>query len=256
MTTPRDVDVQEWLRGIGFHPADTEVKQMGHELARQLIGEIGVKLAYLLPSGRDKSLVFTALEDALMRANRALAIGKGPHTQVTAGSLRAMLEEAKLGDASLPEDDRIEEYKAQQRERAASPHNWSDGTIRDYAETEANKGLDEIEGVRAEHYPRWDGQQPLPDDVPEEYDGTVATDDQEIKIDLHSSRASGRVQLGVLCTNPKRVEEAFTEGGSPKSGQFDGFYAGFTNPDHLSAFLREVAAAGQVVFGDPRELRA
>lgn len=118
MTTPaqRDIDLDGWLDGIGFHPANTELKQLGHEVARKLVAQLGVQLHYVLPAGRDKSLAFTALEDVLMRSNRALAIHGGPDPEnVTAGSLRGIIEDGTLGDAKIPEDPRIEQYKAEQR---------------------------------------------------------------------------------------------------------------------------------------------
>lgn len=111
-----DVNLDEWLSGVGFHPANTELKQLGHEVVRKLVAQLGVQLHYVLPPGRDKSLTFTALEDVLMRANRALAIEGGPDPErVTAGSLRGILADGSLGDAKLPEDPRIEQYKAEQR---------------------------------------------------------------------------------------------------------------------------------------------
>jgi hypothetical protein len=228
MNQPRDVDLAEWLDGIGFHPANTPLKQTGHELARSLVALVGTHLHQLLPPGRDKSLAFTHLEDLLMRANRALALNGGPRESVALDDAQALLADLRraqaLIGAQLPDDPRIDAYKAEQRGEAATGNQ-----------------------LYGEAYT----QEPLPDEAAkvQEYDGTVTTDDQEIVIDLHASVASGRVQIGVLCTNPKRVEDAFTEGGTPNSPQFDGFYAGFTSPDHLAAFLRETSAAGQVAFG-------
>jgi hypothetical protein len=112
VSAARDVDLAGWLDGIGFKPANSEAKQLGHEAARKLVAKLGEQLHYVLPAGRDKSLVFTALEDVLMRANRALALGDGPNKEATLGSLRALIEEA---GARLPEDPRIDQYKAEQR---------------------------------------------------------------------------------------------------------------------------------------------
>jgi hypothetical protein len=219
MNTPRDVDLADWLDGIGFKPANTEAKQLGHEAARQLVGRLGQTLHYLLPPGRDKSLTFTHLEDVLMRANRALALGGGPNEEATLGSIGAIIEEMGV---LLPEDPRIEQYKAEQR-----------------GETP--------------------GQEPLPDDFQmqgeQSYDATVSTDDAEIKIELTGSATSRRVQLGVTST-PERVKVCQDDASRGEGPKFTGFYAGFTAPDHLSAFLREVAAAGQVAFGDPRSIKA
>lgn len=219
MTQARDVDLVEWLNGIGFHPANSERKQLGHEVARQIVGDIGQMLHSLLPPGRDKSLAFTALEDVLMRANRALALGGGPQDVLSTGMLR---EHAQMpGGAPLPKDARIEQYKAEQRGETAQF---------DAGERTKDSFTAYVAGVN-------------------EYDATVSTDDAEIKVDIHSSIASGRVQVGVLCTNPTRVEDQFTASGNDQGVTFDGFYAGFTHPDHLAAFLREVATAGEAAFG-------
>jgi hypothetical protein len=53
-------------------------KQVAHEAARQRVADLGEDLHRFLPPGRDKSIVFTLLEDVLMRANKALAVGGGP----------------------------------------------------------------------------------------------------------------------------------------------------------------------------------
>lgn len=220
MTQPRDIDLAEWLDGIGFKPANTEAKQLGHEAARQTVAWLGRSLHGLLPPGRDKSLVFTALEDVLMRSNRALALGGGPNEHNSADDLRRAIEGlSALAEGyalPLPEDPRIEQYKAEQRGEAP-------------------------------------GQEPLPDDFQmqgeQSYDATVSTDDAEIKIELSGSATSRRVQLGVTST-PERVKVCQDDASRGEGPKFTGFYAGFTAPDHLSAFLREVAAAGQVAFGD------
>lgn len=112
----RDIDLTQWLDGVGFHPANTELKQLGHEVTRKLVAQLGVQLHYVLPASREKSLAYTHLEEVLMWANKALAIGGGPDPdEVTVGSLRGILADGTLGDAVLPEDPRIEQYKAQQR---------------------------------------------------------------------------------------------------------------------------------------------
>lgn len=111
MTQPRDIDLGEWLNGVGFHPANTSLKQLGHEAVRQQIARLGTTLHAVLPPGRDKSLVFTLLEDVLMRANRALAIGGGPNPDlVSEQALNTLIE-----NGPLAADPRIESYKAEQR---------------------------------------------------------------------------------------------------------------------------------------------
>lgn len=109
--TPRDVDLDGWLDGIGFKPADTVAKQVGHAAAREFIANLGVMLHQLLPAGRDKALVFTALEDVLLRSNRALALGGGPAVQDD-----AFIEELKVQVAASPVGlARDHRYEAEQR---------------------------------------------------------------------------------------------------------------------------------------------
>jgi hypothetical protein len=298
-TPARDVDLADWLDGIGFHPANTELKQVGHELARSLVALVGTHLNMLLPPGREKSLVFTHLEEVLMWGNKALAVHDGPKPSVALEDAQALLTELRQAQqmigATLPRDARIEQYEAEQRgEVAKSPDGdglfidvrnnqvtlthtmddrflsvavngevrarveprerqvfnlvdpkqvrWSDGTIRTYAETEINKAQDEIEGVRAEQFPRWDN-------LAQNYDATVTTDDAEIKLEVSGSTASRRVQVGVTST-PERVKMCQDDASRGEGPKFTGFYAGFTQPDHLAAFLREVSAAGEVAFRD------
>lgn len=115
----RDIDLAGWLDGVGFHPADTELKQRGHEAARLLVALLATHLHQILPPGRDKSLVFTHLEDVLVRSNRALALGGGPHPAVPPELLRLLIEDAKRVladlDSVVPYDARIAQYEAEQR---------------------------------------------------------------------------------------------------------------------------------------------
>lgn len=122
---PRDISLTDWLDGVGFHPADTELKQRAHELARLMTATYATHMHNLLPAGRDKSLVFTHLEDVLVRANRAIALGKGPRPGVELepnegrAGLRTMVAEFKQIladlDARVPYDPRIAQYEATQR---------------------------------------------------------------------------------------------------------------------------------------------
>jgi len=109
--TPRDVDLDSWLDGIGFHPADTMAKQVGHQVAREFVANMGAVLHELLPAGRDKAMVFIVLEDVLLRANRALALGGGPADQSdeAIAELAAQVAASPIG---LPRDRR---YEAEQR---------------------------------------------------------------------------------------------------------------------------------------------
>jgi hypothetical protein len=108
---PRDVDLNEWLNGVGFQPANTKGKQIGHAAAREFIANLGVVLHELLPPGRDKSIAFTLLEDMLLRANRSLALGGGPAKQDE--EYLTWLEKRIDGSpVDLPRDYR---YEAEQR---------------------------------------------------------------------------------------------------------------------------------------------
>lgn len=216
---PRDVDLAQWLDGIGFKPANTERKQLGHEVARQLVGEVGGLLHDLLPAGRDKSLTFTLLEDVLMRANRALALGNGPQEHLTTEFLR---DQATSG-AQLPADPRIDEYKADQRSRGP--------------ESEVATGNQ----LYGEAY----AQDPLPDDDLRSTHATIHTNDPEITVEVTGSRSSRVVQVAVLGTR-ERIQTAIGEMG----GNFTGLYASINDPSELSGLLRKISEAGEVAFRD------
>lgn len=118
----RDISLAEWLDGVGFHPADTELKQRGHEAARLLAALYATHLHQLLPPGRLKSLAFTKLEEVLQRANQALAVGKGPHALVALPNLQSLVDSLKdsldAAGATVPYDPRISQYEAEQRGEA------------------------------------------------------------------------------------------------------------------------------------------
>jgi hypothetical protein len=105
--TPRDVDLEDWLDGIGFHPANTKAKQVGHQAAREYVANMGAILHEVLPPGRDKTIVFKLLEDVLMRASRALAIGGGPVFQ-TEEAIAELEKQVAASPISLPRDHRYE----------------------------------------------------------------------------------------------------------------------------------------------------
>lgn len=102
--TPRDVNLAEWLNSAAYHPADTELKQLGHEAARKLIGELGMLLHQLLPASREKSVVFTNLEQVRHYANQALAVHGGPGEHVTAADVRRILDGLAV---EMPSDPRV-----------------------------------------------------------------------------------------------------------------------------------------------------
>lgn len=67
--TPAD----ELARRFAFHPANTDEKQRAHADVRALIGDLADTFQGTLPAGREKSLVFTKLEEAMFWANAAIA---------------------------------------------------------------------------------------------------------------------------------------------------------------------------------------
>lgn len=58
---------------FGFHPA-TETTRPMHEITRAKFFELAAWVVEFIPAGRDQSLCLTALEDAAMRANKAIAM--------------------------------------------------------------------------------------------------------------------------------------------------------------------------------------
>lgn len=121
--TPRDVDLADWLNSAAFHPADTPRKQLGHEAARQLVALLGAHLHQLIPPSREKSVIFSHLEQVRHYANQALAVHQGPPEVLHEDALRFLVEDtqriaAEIG-AELAADARINEYKAGQLAEAA-----------------------------------------------------------------------------------------------------------------------------------------
>ncbi len=115
--TPRDVDLEAWKNEAAFHPADTRLKQLGHELARKAVVALGELLHWLLPPGRAKALAYTHLELVRLYANMALASGKGP--QLLYGDAAYTEDAVEIAlrnyrDVDLPEDPRIAQYKENQ----------------------------------------------------------------------------------------------------------------------------------------------
>lgn len=58
---------------FSFHPADTEDKQAAHEAIRKACRDLAHTLQEMLPSGREKSLAITNLEQVMFWANAAVA---------------------------------------------------------------------------------------------------------------------------------------------------------------------------------------
>ena len=62
---------------LGFHPA-TEVSRPKHEAIRKLTRELGEQYIDLCPHSRELSLALTALQEAQMWANAAIAVNLAP----------------------------------------------------------------------------------------------------------------------------------------------------------------------------------
>lgn len=60
----------------GSHPAVDPAIAERHEAARILVKELAIKMNELLPEGREKSLVFTHLDDVAHWAHDSIARGK------------------------------------------------------------------------------------------------------------------------------------------------------------------------------------
>lgn len=62
----------EWENRFDFHPSNPERSAVHAEIT-DLVKALALRLNELIPPGRNASLAFTALEDARMRANAAVA---------------------------------------------------------------------------------------------------------------------------------------------------------------------------------------
>lgn len=69
--------VEQIKNGMGFHPGNPDVAPIYNELREEYIA-LALKVAEIVPNGRDKSLAITHLEDSLMRAIRGVAINLTP----------------------------------------------------------------------------------------------------------------------------------------------------------------------------------
>jgi hypothetical protein len=129
LTTPRDINLSEWLDGTKHHAPVTESTILAHQAARNLVGQLGTTLFQLLPPGRDKSLVYTALEEVLMRSNRAIALSGGPDV-VTDDLRRAAGHQVDPGHPMLPDPDEERLHKGERKPTFRSTVRTSTGPTR------------------------------------------------------------------------------------------------------------------------------
>lgn len=73
----QDIDRSELENRFGFHPA-TDVTKLKHQFVRESFIDFTGQLLAELPNGREKALVITALEEASMWANAAIARNLAP----------------------------------------------------------------------------------------------------------------------------------------------------------------------------------
>jgi hypothetical protein len=236
---PRDVDLTEWLDGIGFKPANTETKQLGHEYARTVVAGIGASLHDVLPPGRDKSIVYTLLEDVLMRSNKALAVGGGPLADADVTEMRRVVD--AYGDM-LPHDPRIAEYEADQLARNTEHSTrLTDAQLKalnpEHFTQEAVDAATAYVSPFKQHGHAGPHHELVAAEPKPTYRVTVGSTDPDIETRIVAERVSdsqGYVQVGVV------------------SGvEWRGFYATFGDADELDALTSALHQARSHVWGDP-----
>jgi hypothetical protein len=233
MTRPAyDVDLDAWRNKFAFHPADTTVKQLGHQLARKAVMALAELLHWLIPPSDDKSTAFRLLGDVLMYSNRALATGGGPriidneaYTEIT---LQAALRTYEA--TALPEDPRIREYEAQQR--GEHPVGSPSGLVG--ADPDASTTMGVTGGLRQE----------APDAA---VYGEAETEDPETfraefeDGDVTLNVVGGRGYVALAVVGPVVPAEP------NEDGKF-GWYTNLSSPHATNQVLSAIAAAGDRAF--------
>lgn len=228
MSAPRDTDLNEWINASAFHPADSKLKQKGHELARKAVVALGQLLHWLLPPGRAKSLAFTHLELTRLYANMALAVGKGPQLLARDEAYTELALDTALGNlrhVDMPSDPRIAQYEETQRQAATGP------------QADAAPGPVITEAAEPGIYAEKDTQ---PADTFREsfQDG----EDYLLKV------VGGR---GVVAIGSMYITGAVEDVVIPRDTEGDlGWYFNLNSPTEVNQFLAAVAAAGERAFAD------
>lgn len=78
---------------MSHHPPTSDTAAAAHETARIISKAHAKAMMDLLPAGREKSVVMTHLEDALMWANAAIARSGGPAPHLTITGLYEIRED-------------------------------------------------------------------------------------------------------------------------------------------------------------------
>lgn len=67
------MELAEIDKRFTYHQPGSQQVAQRHELVRREVGELAAYLNEILPESREKALAFTALEEALMWSNAAIA---------------------------------------------------------------------------------------------------------------------------------------------------------------------------------------
>lgn len=140
-----DLDMVEAANGMRHHPPTSEDTVTAHELARSLVFGCLALLHEIVPASRDKSLMNTHLEDALMRANRAIAVNEGPRRgadlRMIAANLNAIMGDwARVGWQP--------DYPSDEEEQAHPPAARADAT-EERPEDAVRRLAGELEAIKA-----------------------------------------------------------------------------------------------------------
>lgn len=76
------MDRAEIDRRFAYHPPRSNTRVDEHALVRGIVRSAATELAWL-PDGREKSLAYTALEEAMFWANAAVARAEDPDAEVS-----------------------------------------------------------------------------------------------------------------------------------------------------------------------------
>lgn len=67
------MDISDIANRFAFHPATTEEKRADHGTVRQITADAALLLNDIVPDGREKALMMTALETVMFWGNAGIA---------------------------------------------------------------------------------------------------------------------------------------------------------------------------------------